>query len=256
MCDARGTVVERSCRAGVAGVASYPNRSLAVDRILIIEDSASLRRTLTEGLKRASYAVTVADNGEEGAWQATSGAFDVVVLDLMLPRMSGLDVLARIRRDAPDTQVLILSARDTTDDRVRGLDAGADDYLVKPFAFAELLARVRALVRRRYHLASERVTVGNVTVDLRRHEVFVDQVGVELAPRELALLELLTKHRGEVVRRAEIEACVYDEQVQPMSNVVDSAVSLLRRALRQAGATEIIHTRRGLGYVLDDPRER
>lgn len=219
-------------------------------RVLYIEDSDSLRRSVSTGLRREGFAVDLAADGEQGLWLAQTGDYDVIILDLMIPGLSGLDLLTRLDRHDRNARVLILSARDTVGDRVLGLDTGADDYLVKPFRFEELLARVRALVRRRYGLTGDRVEVGGIVYDLRTRRARVASQPLELAPREMALLELLVLRRGEVVTRGEIEARIYDERVAPMSNVVESAISLLRKGLREAGAADVIETRRGLGYIL------
>lgn len=219
-------------------------------RVLYIEDSDSLRRSVSAGLRREGLAVDVAADGERGLWLAQTYDYDVIVLDLMIPGLPGLELLARLNTSGRAARVLILSARDTVEDRVLGLDTGADDYLVKPFRFEELLARIRALVRRRHGLIEERIEVAGIQYDLRARLALVDGHPLDLAPREAALLELLVLRRGEVVTRAEIESRIYDERVEPMSNVVESAVSVLRRRLREAGLADIIETRRGLGYVL------
>lgn len=219
-------------------------------RVLLIEDSASLRRTIAAGLGAAGFLVDVAADGEEGLWKARQRRHDVLILDLMLPLLDGMALLQKIRAEHNDVRVLILSARDEVVDRIAGLDSGADDYLTKPFVFDELIARVRALVRRRYALHQDVIEVEGVRLDLRAHTVHVNDVLLELAPRERLLLELLMCRRGEVVGRGEIEGRIYDDLVQPMSNVVDAAVSLLRRQLREAGAPDLISTRRGLGYTI------
>jgi DNA-binding response OmpR family regulator len=219
-------------------------------RVLYIEDSDSLRRSVSTGLRREGFAVDLAADGERGLWLAQTYDYDVIVLDLMIPGLPGLELLARLNTSGRAACVLILSARDTVEDRVLGLDTGADDYLVKPFRFEELLARIRALVRRRHGLTEDRIEVAGIQYDLRARRTLVGGQPLDLAPREAALLELLVLRRGEVVTRAEIEARIYDERVEPMSNVVESAVSVLRRRLREVGLVDVIETRRGLGYVL------
>lgn len=220
-------------------------------RILIVEDSPRLQRSLGTALRKSGYAVDVAGDGEEGLWLAQEHGYDVVVLDLMLPKRDGLSVLAELRRAGKTVHVLLLTARDTVNDRVQGLQAGADDYLVKPFALEELLARVQALCRRAYGTKQPRLAIADLEIDTLARTVRRASQSVELTTREYLLLEYLARRRGEVVSRSEIEEHIYDGQVDPMSNVVDSAVCNLRKKLGAAGAAPLIHTRRGLGYVLD-----
>jgi DNA-binding response OmpR family regulator len=219
-------------------------------RVLLVEDSERLRRSVGTALRKAGYAVDAAADGEEGLWLAGANDYDVVVLDIMLPKLDGLSVLARLRRDRRASHVLVLTAKDTVHDRVRGLQAGADDYLVKPFALDELLARVQALCRRAYGVKQPRLVIGDLEVDTLTKEVFRAGVTVKLKPREYALLEYLAMRHGEVVSRREIETHIYDDQVDPISNVVDSAISVLRKRLARPGASALIHTRHGHGYVL------
>lgn len=220
-------------------------------RILIVEDSPRLQRTLGTALRKSGYAVDVAGDGEEGLWLATEHAYDVVVLDIMLPKRDGLSVLGELRRRGKSVHVLLLTARDTVADRVLGLESGADDYLVKPFALEELLARVQALCRRAYGTKQPRLAVGDLEIDSVARVVRRSGQVVELTAREYLLLEYLVRRRGHVVSRAEIEEHIYDDQVDPMSNVVDSAVCSLRKKIGGAGTAPLIHTRRGLGYVLE-----
>jgi DNA-binding response OmpR family regulator len=215
-------------------------------RVLLVEDSKTLRRSLRRALKHAGYAVDLAGDGEEGLATAELNDYDVIVLDIMLPKLDGLAVLRRLRAAGQTTHVLLLTARDTVADRVEGLRQGADDYLVKPFALEELLARVAALCRRAYHVKAGALRLGPLEVDLAARRLRRDGAEVELTAREWRLLEYLALRRGEVVPRAEIEAHIYDERVEPMSNVVDAAVYGLRRKI----GADLIHTRRGLGYVL------
>lgn len=219
-------------------------------RILLVEDSPRLQRSIGAGLRRSGYAVDVAGDGEEGLWRALSDDYDVIVLDLMLPKLDGLSVLDRLRRQGKDTHVLALTARDTVEDRVRGLRLGADDYLVKPFAFDELLARIQALVRRRHGQKNPRIEIGQLALDTSARTVSVAGRHISLTPREYALLEYLALRRGELVSRTQIEQHIYDDNAEPMSNVVDSTICALRRKLDAAGGTSLIQTRRGLGYVV------
>jgi DNA-binding response OmpR family regulator len=219
-------------------------------RILLVEDSERLRRTVGAALRRSGYAVDAADNGEDALWLAQSHQYDAVVLDIMLPKLDGLSVVGELRRRGSDTHVLLLTARDTVDDRVRGLQGGADDYLVKPFALEELLARVQALCRRAYGTKNPRIVIGDLEIDTTAREVRRAGRSVTLKPREYALLEYLALRRGQVVSRHDIETHIYDDAVDPMSNVVDSAISVLRKRLALPGAPPLIHTRHGHGYVL------
>lgn len=220
-------------------------------RILVVEDSARLQRTLATAFRRSGYAVDVAGDGEEALWLAESNDYDVIVLDVMLPKRDGLSLLAELRRRGKAVHVLLLTARDTVTDRVQGLEAGADDYLVKPFALEELLARVQALCRRAYGSKQPRLAVADLEIDTLARCVWRAGQPIELTAREYLLLEYLARRRGHVVSRPEIEEHIYDGQVDPMSNVVDSAICGLRKKLGTTGAAPLIHTRRGLGYVLD-----
>jgi DNA-binding response OmpR family regulator len=221
-------------------------------RVLVVEDFGLLRDSLTQGLREAGFAVDAAADGEDGLWHARSNDYDVIVLDLMLPRLDGLTVLKRLRDAGNRAHVLILTAKDTTDDRVRGLDGGADDYLVKPFAFAELLSRVRALVRRRYDARSPVIRVADMEIDTAARTARRAGETVELSAREYALLELLALRAGRVVTRAEIWERLYDVNAEVASNVVDVFIGHLRRKVDRAGLTPLIRTRRGHGYVLGE----
>jgi len=219
-------------------------------KVLVVEDSDRLQRALVTGLRQRGFAVDAAGDGEAGLERALAGQFDLIVLDLWLPKRDGLDVLRRLRRQRQDVPVLILTARDEVSDRVAGLDAGADDYLVKPFAFDELLARVRSLCRRRYGQRSREVVVGDLKLDLAARMASRAGDSVDLTPREFALLELLALRHGAVVTRREIEARLYDDRTEPASNVVDAAICRLRRKIDRDGREPLVHTRRGEGYRL------
>jgi DNA-binding response OmpR family regulator len=221
-------------------------------RVLVVEDSPRLQRSLGTALRKSSYAVDTASDGEEGLWLAQSHDYDVIILDLMLPKRDGLAVLTELRRQGKNTHVLLLTARDTVSDRVKGLQAGADDYLVKPFALEELLARVQALCRRAYGTKQTRLVIADLVIDTLSRQVSRGSQPIELPAREYLLLEYLAQRRGQVVSRTEIEEHIYDGQVDPMSNVVDSAICNLRKKLAGSGESSLIHTRRGLGYVLDE----
>lgn len=222
-------------------------------RILLVEDSKLLQRSVGTGLRKAGYAVDLTGDGAEGLWYAESNQYDVIILDLMLPGMDGLTLLRRLRADGKDTHVLVLTAKDTVPDRVRGLQSGADDYLIKPFAFEELLARVQALCRRGYGQKTPRLRIGDLEIDMAARTVTRAGGVIDLTAREYRLLEYLALCRGEVVSRSEIEEHIYGESVDPLSNVVDSAICTLRRKITPPGKTPLIATKRGLGYVMDAP---
>ena len=217
-------------------------------RLLLVEDYKPLQTSVAQGLREAGFAVDVTGDGKEGLWYAVNNAYDVIVLDLMLPGMDGLEILQELRRRGGTGHVLILTAKDTLDDKVRGLDLGADDYLVKPFAFAELLARIRALVRRGYRRKHPQVDIDDLHIDLAAQKVFRGGAEIALTPREYALLEYLVMRSGEVVSRTDIWEHVYEFNSTASSNVVDVYVGYLRKKLEQPGKAEIIHTVRGRGY--------
>ncbi len=222
-------------------------------RILLVEDSLRLQQAIASGLRELGYAVDLAGDGEEGLWRAETVEYDLIVLDLMLPKLDGLSVLQRLREQGRKTHVLVLTARDKVADRVLGLQQGADDYLVKPFDFKELVARIQALTRRAHGVKSPCITVVELTIDASARVVTRAGESLELTPREYALLEYLAFRRGEVVSRTQIEQHIYDDRVEPNSNVVDSAICTLRRKIDQPGETSLIQTRRGQGYILEDP---
>jgi DNA-binding response OmpR family regulator len=219
-------------------------------RVLVVEDFAPLRKSVVQGLREAGYAVDEAADGEAGLWQAQSGEHDVIVLDLMLPKLDGLAVLKQLRDKKCPSHVLILTARDTDEDKVRGLDQGADDYLVKPFSFAELLARIRALVRRKYETKSTVLRVDDLEVDLGKRQVRRSDQLIDLSGREYALLEYLALNIDRIVSRTDIWQHVYDFNASVESNVVDVYIGRLRGKIERPGRPRLIHTRRGQGYIL------
>lgn len=221
-------------------------------RVLVVEDYAPLRKSLARGLREAGFAVDASGDGEEGLWYAESNEYDAIVLDLMLPKLDGLTIIRRLRKAQSPTSILILTARDAVEDRVRGLDLGADDYLVKPFAFEELLARVRALIRREYGARAPVIRVADLEMDTAARVVRRAGRQIELTGREYALLELLALRAGEVVTRTDIWEHVYDFDSSAQSNVVDVYIGYLRRKLEASGLPRLIHTRRGQGYMLGD----
>jgi two-component system copper resistance phosphate regulon response regulator CusR len=222
-------------------------------RILLVEDERSAARMIAKGLREHGHAVDVAGDGASAVQQAAAVTYDVVVLDLLLPMKSGLDVCRELRSNGNVVPVLMLTARDAVDDRILGLDAGADDYLTKPFHFGELLARVRALTRRRaLPLLPERLECGRLVLNTRTQEARVDSGLIELTAREYALLEYLCRKEGAVISREEIAEHVWDNRYDPCSNVIDVYVQRLRRKLDR-GERSCIQTRRGAGYQLIGP---
>ena len=219
-------------------------------RALVVEDYAPVRNAVTEGLTEHGFAVDSAADGEKGLWLAESNPYDVIVLDLMLPKLDGISVLERLRAKGSGTPVLVLTAKDALEDRVAGLDTGADDYLVKPFAFAELLARVRALVRRRYDQRDPTIRIADLEIDTTKRLVRRAGDPITLSAREYALLEYLAVRTGQLVTRTEIWEHVYDFNSDAHSNVVDVYIGYLRKKLEREGAAKLIHTRRGQGYIL------
>ena len=219
-------------------------------KILVIEDSLKLQKSLRAGLRRLGYAVDVAGDGEEGLAYAMSCDYDVVVLDLMLPKKTGLEVLREIRTSRESPEVLILSARDQTRDRVLGLQQGADDYLVKPFAFDELHARIQALVRRRFKQKSPVITVGEIQIDTSLHIAYQDANCFSLTPTEMSILEYLALNRGRVISSERLINQIYDANSYASRNAIEAHISSLRKKLRNQGGAEIIETRRGFGYLI------
>jgi len=220
-------------------------------RALLVEDDVKMARSLRRGLEREGYAVEVAEDGEGALRRASEDEFDVVVLDVMLPGRSGFAVCQELREAGRWVPVLMLTARDAVEDRIRGLDAGADDYLVKPFSFGELLARLRALVRRGPSERPAVLTTGDVTLDPAAHLVSRTGVAVELSSREFALLEFLMRHPGEALSRTRILEHVWDYNYAGFSNVVDVYVGYLRRKLERPFDRPLIRTVRGVGYALE-----
>ncbi len=221
-------------------------------RALIVEDDTTIAGFVAKGLREAGFSVDQAGDGESGLRLATSGAYDVAVVDLMLPKLDGLALIEEMRRRQVATPVLILSARHSVDDRVRGLESGGDDYLTKPFAFPELLARVQALIRRATGAASStRLTVDDLTLDLMsRRAARAGRELEPLRPREFALLEYLMRNAGRVVSKTMILSHVWDYTFDPRTNVVDVLVFRLREKIDRGFDRTLIHTVRGIGYVL------
>jgi two-component system copper resistance phosphate regulon response regulator CusR len=223
-------------------------------RVLLVEDDPRLGQTLAKGLREQAYAVDVAADGERALYLSALNAYDAVVLDVMLPERDGFEVCRVLRARGARVPVLMLTARDTVADRITGLDAGADDYLTKPFAFEELLARLRALLRRGAELLPSRITIGDLVVDTRAQVAHRAGRPIALTTKEYALLEYLARHAGEVMGRADICAHVWDDNHDPFSNTIEVYINRLRRKVDADGAPPLIHTRRGAGYILADTR--
>jgi len=216
-------------------------------RVLVVEDEADLASTLSRALDEAHFAVDVAADGEEAQFMLGQVSYDAVVLDLMVPKRSGWTLLQDLRQSGARTPVLILTALDAVDDRVKALDLGADDYLPKPFAISELVARLRALVRRATGNPSPVLVVGEITIDRAARLVYREHAPVELTAREYAILELMVRHRGTLVTRSAICEHIYSESSDVFSNVIDVHIAALRRKL----GAHVIHTRRGQGYIVN-----
>ncbi len=226
-------------------------------RILVVEDEPAAATVLAKGLREHAYAVDVAPDGAAALEQVGSNDYDLIILDVLLPGINGLDLCSRLRADDVAVPILMLTARGGPDQRVEGLDAGADDYLPKPYHFPELLARVRALLRRGPALVSSVVAVEDLTIDTRARRV--DRAGrsIQLTTKEYTLLEYLARRQGEVVGRADIAEHVWDDSFDPLSNLIEVYIQRLRRKIDDAHLVKLIHTRRGAGYTLtvtDDER--
>ncbi|CAE6830197.1 heavy metal response regulator transcription factor [Paraburkholderia aspalathi] len=219
-------------------------------RILVIEDELKTAAYLKKGLEESGYAVDAANDGPQGLLLAQEEEYDVIVLDVMLPGMDGWTIVKTLR-STRTTPVLFLTARDDVDDRVRGLELGADDYLVKPFAFVELLARVRTLARRGPPRESELIKVGDLEMDVNRRRVKRGGVRIDLTPREFSLLQLLARRQGEVLSRTQIASYVWDMNFDSDTNVVEVAIRRLRTKIDDNFPVKLIHTVRGVGYVLE-----
>ncbi|HEX8915510.1 MAG TPA: response regulator transcription factor [Humisphaera sp.] len=224
-------------------------------RLLIAEDDPSLARSLADGFREEGYAVDMTFDGREAAHLVTSNPYDAAVLDVMLPNVDGLEIVSLVRRKDIPLPVLFLTARDGIHDRVRGLDLGADDYLVKPFSWTELLARVRAIIRRGHGKTSPVIRVGDLEVDVAAKAVRRAGRSIALSAREFGLLEYLAHRAGQVVTRTDIWEHLYDQHDQTMSNVVDVYIGYLRNKIDKGFGTRLIHTRRGQGYLLATAEE-
>lgn len=220
-------------------------------RILIIEDEKKMASFLERGLKEEGYATDVAYDGEKGWEYAATNDYDLLIVDWMLPKMNGVDLCRKVRREGKRVPILILTAKDAVEDKIKGLDSGADDYLTKPFSFDELLARVRALLRRPQNLKEETVLqCGNLVMDLIKRRVAVDKEELSFSQKEFSLLEYLLRHSGEVVSRTAIAEHVWDLHFDPMSNTIDVYINFLRKKFAEKNVAFKIETVRGAGYRL------
>ncbi|MEZ6061586.1 MAG: response regulator transcription factor [Planctomycetaceae bacterium] len=223
-------------------------------RVLVVEDYRPVREAVVQGLTEAGFAVDAAPDGREGLWYATKNPYDVIVLDLMLPEVSGMEVLRSLRQSGSEACVLLLTARDAVEDRVEGLNAGADDYLIKPFAFEELLARVQVLFRRRYDRPDPVLRVEDLEINTATQQVSRAGINISLTRREYSLLVFLAMRAGQVVSRTDIWENVYEFESDAHSNVIDVYIRYLRKKIERPDWKPLIHTRRGFGYVLGEQK--
>ena len=221
-------------------------------RILLIEDSKKLTTYISKALRNAGYAVDIAGDGEEGLYLAENINYDVLILDLMLPKLDGLSILTTLRKNGSKLHILVLTAKDTVEDRVKGLQTGADDYLVKPFAMEELVARVQVLGRRSHNIKSPVIKIGSLVINTSDRTIKRAGKMIDLPPREYALLEYLALNQNRVVSRTEIEEHIYNDEIEIMSNVVNSAISSIRKKINIPGETPVIETKRGMGYIIKE----
>ncbi|EKA7349465.1 heavy metal response regulator transcription factor [Vibrio vulnificus] len=223
-------------------------------KLLIIEDEKKTGTYLKKGLSEAGYIVDLSHDGVDGLYLATSTRYDLIVLDVMLPNLNGWQVLRALRSNQVDTPVILLTARDQVEDRVKGLELGADDYIVKPFAFVELLARIRTVLKRQQPTtqSTTQLSIANLHLDLLRRKVFRDKEPIALTAKEFALLELFMRKTGEVMSRSQIASSVWDMNFDSDTNVIDVAVRRLRNKVDKPFEPKLIHTERGMGYVLEE----
>jgi heavy metal response regulator len=221
-------------------------------RVLLVEDDQRIANFVAKGLRENAYAVDVSTDGENALYQATINDYDAIILDVMLPVKNGFAVCRELRESNNKTPVLILTARDAVEDRIAGLDFGADDYLTKPFAFGELLARLRALLRRNAEVRPPRITIADLEIDTTSQRVWRGGREIALTTKEYALLEYLAREKGKVVGRAAIAEHVWDENFDAFSNLIDVYIKRLRAKMDENFDVQLIHTRRGAGYFLDE----
>ena len=220
-------------------------------RILVVEDEPRMSAVIAKGLREQSYAVDVAADGEDGLFQASVNDYDAIILDVLLPKRDGYELCRELRTRGNTVPILMLTARAAIDDRLTGFDAGADDYLTKPFSFRELLARLRALLRRDSHLIPELVEIDDLIIDSSSHRVSRAKHEIDLTAKEYALLEYLARRAGQLVTRADIAAHVWDDSFDPFSNTIEVYINRLRKKIDEDHETKLLHTRRGEGYILE-----
>jgi heavy metal response regulator len=221
-------------------------------RVLLVEDDLRIASFVVKGLQENAYAVDTATNGTDALYQASINDYDVIILDVMLPQKNGFEVCRELREKRIKTPVLMLTARDAVEDRIEGLDGGADDYLTKPFAFGELLARLRALLRRSTEIRPPKIVINDLEIDTTAQKVWRGGQEISLTTKEYALLEYLAREKGKVVGRAEIAEHVWDENFDAFSNLIDVYIKRLRSKMDENFGAQLIHTRRGAGYILDE----
>ncbi len=221
-------------------------------RVLLIEDDSRTAMFIKRGFSQAGYAVDHADNGDDGLFMAQNAPYDVIIADIMLPKLDGLTLIGKLRDKNINTPIIILSAKNTLDDRIRGLHTGCDDYLVKPFAFSELLARTQALLRRAHSISEPTtLTIDDLSLDILKRKVFRNAEEIELQHREFALLEYLMRNAGRVVSKTMIMEHVWDYNFDPETNVVEARICRLRNKIDRQHSLKFIHTIRGAGYILE-----
>jgi len=223
-------------------------------RILLVEDEPRMAQVVAKGLREHAYAVDVAEDGNSALYQASVNNYDLILLDVLLPERDGFEVCRELRARGAATPILMLTARAAVDDRITGLDAGADDYLTKPYSFRELLARVRALLRREPQLHAAQIEVDNLVIDSVSHRVTRASHQIDLTAKEYALLEYLARHAGQLVSRTQIAEHVWDDSFEPFSNTIEVYVNRLRKKIDEEHPVKLLHTRRGEGYILE-PRD-
>ncbi|MBI4973585.1 response regulator transcription factor [Candidatus Roizmanbacteria bacterium] len=221
-------------------------------RILLIEDEKRLSHYVKKGLTESGFAVDTAYDGEDGLYLAKEETYDAIILDVMLPKLSGVEVCKQLRATSKNTPVIMLTARGETEDKISGLESGADDYLTKPFVFAELKARINALIRRNYHQTSNNLSISDLEVDPLKHTVKRSKILIKLTPKEFAILELLLRRKDEVVTRTQVIEHVWDYNFDSMSNVVDVFMGTLRKKIDRSHKIKLIHTLHGVGYMISD----
>ena len=221
-------------------------------RILVVEDEKDLNNIITKHLKKNNFSVDSVFNGEEALEYLDYGTYDLIILDIMLPKVNGYEVIKKLRENKNETAVLILTARDSIEDKIKGLDLGADDYLIKPFDFGELLARIRALVRRKYGNTSNTLEIDDLCIDIAKKTVVRGGKNIELTGKEYEVLEYLIQNKGHVLSRDKIRDSVWDYGYEGESNIIDVLIKNIRKKIDIGNSKPLIHTKRGLGYVLKE----